>query len=341
MLPRIAADYRALLWIGMAITLVSIPYLSYSWLVFYLFPLNIYFAIAAGVIAHNHNHCPVFKSWRMNRLFSHVLTFFYGYPTFVWVAVHNGNHHKHVNRAGDASITWRYNNDHTAWTAWTFFFVSAYHQGVPIKAFIQKAKTKNPKLYRRIVAQYVIWLGTWAAVWLTGVTLYGLRRGTVMWLLGVGLPSLMSLWVIMFFNYEQHVHTDPWSEHNHSRNFVGPIVNFLLFNNGYHGIHHEKPALHWSKLPAAHQQIADKIDPELCQTNVAWYFIRQFALAPFWPQYGSQQIGRAPFDTPDGGPLDLTADEVELGEAGSNTYMVTARPAAVPVRTNRETPVEA
>jgi beta-carotene hydroxylase len=322
MLPRNSADYRTLLWIGMAIGLLCVEYFTYSWLVFILFPLNIYFAISIGVIAHNHNHCPVFASWRLNRLLGYVLTFFYGYPTFVWVAVHNGNHHKHVNRAGDASITWRFTNEHTAWVAWSFFFFSAYHQGVPIKAFIRKAREKNPKLYRRILSQYVVWLGAWLAIWLTGVSLHGLRRGTVMWLLSVGLPSLMSIWVIMFFNYEQHVHTDPWSRHNHSRNFVGPIVNFLLFNNGYHGVHHDKPALHWSKLPAEHAKVAHLIDPELCQPNVAWYCWKQFVLARFWPKYGTRQIGRAPFHPPDGQPVDLTTDDVELGEAGSNTDMV-------------------
>jgi hypothetical protein len=41
----------------------------------------------------------------------------------------------------------------------------------------------------------------------------------------------------MLFNYEQHVHTDPFSKHDHSRNFVSPTLNFLLFNNGFHAAH--------------------------------------------------------------------------------------------------------
>ncbi len=52
----------------------------------------------------------------------------------------------------------------------------------------------------------------------------------------------------MLFNYDQHVHTDPWSKHNHSRSWDGKLLNFLLFNNGYHLAHHENPATHWSKL---------------------------------------------------------------------------------------------
>jgi beta-carotene hydroxylase len=323
MQPKNIADYRTLLWLAMAIGLLVVEY-TYSHYVFYFFPINIYLAICAGVIAHNHNHCPMFVSRRANGVLGHVLTFFYGYPTFVWVPTHNLNHHKHVNRAGDATITWRNTDNHTAWVAWSYFFTSSYYQAAPIKIFLAKAQAKNPKLYSRILWQYRVWLGIWLTVWLTGVALHGLRRGTVLWLLSIGLPALCSVWVIMFFNYEQHVHTDPWSTHNHSRNFVGPILNFMLFNNGFHTVHHEQPGLHWSKIPQAHAKIADKIDPALCQRNLLKYMFRQFVLAPLWPAHGTQQVGRAPFDPPDGQPLVLESDDVELGEAGTNTEMVGA-----------------
>lgn len=36
---------------------------------------------------------------------------------------------------------------------------------------------------------------------------------------------------------------------NGARNFVGPVINYLTFNNGYHTIHHMYPTMHWSRLP--------------------------------------------------------------------------------------------
>ena len=42
----------------------------------------------------------------------------------------------------------------------------------------------------------------------------------------------------MLFNYDQHAHANPFSEYDHSRSFTSPILNFLLFNNGYHFVHH-------------------------------------------------------------------------------------------------------
>ena len=70
----------------------------------YLVFVSCYFAMTCGIIAHNHNHCPVFASRRMNNVLGHALSIFYGYPTFVWLPTHNLNHHAHVNRAGDATI---------------------------------------------------------------------------------------------------------------------------------------------------------------------------------------------------------------------------------------------
>jgi beta-carotene hydroxylase len=323
MLPKNVADYRTLIWIALAVTLVGVQYANSQLLwVFLLAIPNAYFALCCGVIAHNHNHCPIFAAKRMNDGLGHVLSLFYGYPTFAWIPTHNLNHHKHVNRAGDATITWRFSERHNLFVAITYFFVSAYFQAMPVKVFIAKARRLNRRLYRRIQLQYTVWIGVWLALLLLALYLHGWPRGLLVWGCSVGLPSLFSVWVIMLFNYEQHVHTDPWSEHNHSRNFTGRLLNFLLFNNGYHAIHHEHPGLHWSRLPAAHARIADRIHPELNQPSMLWFFVKQFVLAPLWPQWGTQQIGRAPFDPPSGQVASLDADDVPLGEAGTNARMV-------------------
>ena len=112
------------------------------------------------------------------------------------------------------------------------------------------------------------------------------------------LPALFALWTIMFFNYIQHVHTDPWSEHNHSRSWISPLLNFLLFNNGYHSAHHEMAGAHWSTLPELHARLAPDIDPRLNEQSFWWFCLRNYLLAPLFPSLGTHQIGRAPFDVP-------------------------------------------
>ena len=108
---RNPADYRTVLWVGLAILLVAMQYARSDWVI-YLSPISCYLAIACGVIAHNHNHRPTFRSRRLNNFFGHILTVFYGYPTLMWIPTHNLNHHRFVNRPGDATITWRHTNKH-------------------------------------------------------------------------------------------------------------------------------------------------------------------------------------------------------------------------------------
>jgi fatty acid desaturase len=321
MRPRFAADYRTLLWVFFAAALVAIEFVRPE-LAKYLFWLNAYLALACGVIAHNHNHCPTFAGKRANQVFAIAISTFYGYPVFAWIPTHNLNHHKYVNRAGDATITWRFTNKHNLWVAATYFFVSSYYQGYPIREFIKKARETNRPLYARILTQYAFWIGSHVALLALALVLHGLTQGLLLYVLSLGIPAFFALWTIMLFNYEQHVHTDPWSRHDHSRSWDGKLVNFLLFNNGLHAAHHENPGTHWSKLPELHAELAPKIDPRLIEHNMWWYFARQYFVAPFFPKLGSVQVGRAGFEPPDGKLEVVTSAEVELGEAGTNASMV-------------------
>src|SRR5215831_3192434 len=315
---RYAADRRTLAW-ALAMPVVAlIPYFRPE-LAVWLCPLSCYLALSAGVIAHNHNHTPTFRGRGLNAAFGNWLSIFYGYPTFAWVPTHNLNHHKFVNKAGDATITWRHTNKHNALVAATYFFVSSWYQSEPIRDYIQKAKEKNPELYRTIVGQYVFFGTTHLALFALAIALHGWRVGFLVWSLMFLIPAVFALWTIMLFNYIQHVHTDPWSEHNHSRSFTSPLLNFLLFNNGLHSAHHEMAGAHWTALPGLHARLVKEIHPELLERSFWWFCLRNYLLALVVPQLGTRQIGRAPFDDPalSGAGAPLTA-EVEAFEAGVN-----------------------
>jgi fatty acid desaturase len=321
MLPRFAADYRTLLWTTILTPgFVALQFIRPE-LIPYLWWVSCYFALSCGVIAHNHNHCPTFSDKRANNVFGNWISIWYGYPTFAWIPTHNLNHHKLVNRAGDATITWRYTNRHNVLVAATYFFVSSYFQADPINAFKAKAKAKNPSLYRRIITQYVIWGGAHVVLCAVAIAMHGWKQGLYVWGMVCFVPAFFALWTIMLFNYEQHVHTDPWSDHNHSRSFYGKVLNFMLFNNGLHAAHHEHPGTHWSKLPELHAELAPKIDGQLMHYSMWFYFFRQYFLAMFVPSLGTKQVGRPGFEPPDGKAVDLTSADVDQAEAGTNAQM--------------------
>jgi fatty acid desaturase len=319
---RYAADRRTVLWAFVFFPVAGFaPYVEPR-LIPWILPLSLYMGFCAGCFSHNQNHCPMFKSRRMNTFYGAWLSIFYGYPTFGWIPTHNLNHHKFVNKAGDATITWRYSKKNTWLVASTYFFVSTYWQAAPLKEYMAKARVTNPALIRAVAWQWAALVGAQLSFLAIGWATHGWRLGTVVWIFGFAIPAAFAAWSMMFINYIQHVHCDPWSEHNHSRNFVSKLGNFLVFNNGYHAAHHESAGLHWSKLPEAHAKIAHLIDPELNQASIFGFCLKAYLLGAFSEKFRTKQVGRAAYDPPGGEELKIETDSVSAVEAGVNASMV-------------------
>ncbi len=289
-LLRHRADLRTLLWAFVLFPAICLaPYVAPR-LAPWLLPLSLYCGFCAGVFSHNHNHCPTFVRRGANVFYSAWISVFYGYPTFAWIPTHNLNHHKYVNREGDATITWRYCKKNTWLVASTFFFVSASFQQPLIREFVRRAKATKPRLYREIVLQRLIVGGGHAALFALAVGLHGWHTGSLAYLGGFGASAAMGLWGLIFINYIQHVHCDPWSDYDHSRNFVSKLGNWLVFNNGYHTAHHENAGIHWSRLAEAHARIAHRIDPELNQKSILGYCLKAYLLGAFDERFRTRPI---------------------------------------------------
>src|SRR5262245_11185869 len=86
---RNRADVRTLIWAF--VLFPSVAFAQYVWpsLAGWLLPLGLYVGFCSGVFSHNHNHCPTFKSRRLNVWYAAYISAFYGYPTFAWIPTHN------------------------------------------------------------------------------------------------------------------------------------------------------------------------------------------------------------------------------------------------------------
>lgn len=239
---------------------------TYTW---YLF-----MSVAVAVITHNHNHLPIWRSKILNILTDWWLTVFYGFPIFAWIPTHNKNHHRFNNREGDDSITYRISEKNNFLTLISYPAISGYYQQHAIFGYLKELKANNKGKYWLCISQYVVLIG-----WIAGALLVDWQKA----LLFVVIPQQVSLFSVLIFNYVQHVHADEASEWNHSRNQTG-FLNFLLFNNGYHTIHHHKAGLHWKKTAEAHQEIEHHIDPTLLERSFWWYMIRSYILSIFIPK---------------------------------------------------------
>jgi len=254
-------------------------------------PIGLYLGYCASLFAHSHNHCPTFKSRSANDWFSAWLSFFYGYPAFAWIPAHNQNHHKYVNRSGDAAITWRITHKNTFWMACANFFVSSHWQGNVVKKYLHKVRHGAPAAFRQILVQFVVVFGGHASMLYLALALYGVGRGLTVYAAAFAIPAFFALWSIAYTNYVQHVDCDPYSRHNHSRNFLSPLNNFLTFNNGFHTVHHEIPGAHWSDCPALHAKICHEIDGRLIERSILHYSIKAYLL-----RRAPGQVGRTAYD---------------------------------------------
>jgi fatty acid desaturase len=273
-LLRYSADRRTLAYMIVTTVLLVVQWLLPSWNVF-LYVLCLFMAVSVSVIAHNHNHLPIWRFRWMNILTDYWITLFYGFPAFAWIPTHNSNHHKFNNRAGDYTITYRFSEANNFFTLVSYPSISGYFQQRPIREYLKMLRrTRSSKFWLALSQYAVLALAYAVALWLDW-------RNAVLFLI---IPHQVSLFAVLIFNYVQHVHADEESSYNHSRNFTG-LLNAMLFNNGYHTIHHEHPGIHWSETPAAQKAIEGRIDPSLVERSFWWYLVRVYLLGPIVPRF--------------------------------------------------------
>lgn len=245
-----------------------------------LFLLQLVMAATVFVIAHNHNHLPTWKSPLLNRLTGYWITFFYGFPNFVWLPTHNLNHHKYNNTAGDDTITYRYSEKNNLVTLLTYPSISGYFQQRPIYKFLFGLRTTKPVEFWYCLSQYFVLAA------LLAMTFYLNWKKTLLLII---IPQQFCTFSVLILNYLQHVHADEESRYNHSRNFTGKL-NKLLLNNGFHTAHHETMGLHWSKLSEAHAKIEMHIDDRLKEKSLFWFLFRVYILGLFMPRFRTRSM---------------------------------------------------
>jgi fatty acid desaturase len=280
MLHRFREDTRALVWAFVLFPLPPTLALLNPDLALWLLPVALYLAFCSGVLAHNHNHCPVFHDRRANLAYAGWLSIFYGFPTFAWVPTHNQNHHRYLNGEGDATRTTRHSRSNSLLAAVTYPLRSSAWQFQVISRYLTQSKARRRKRLLRMAAESALLISAQAGFLCLAMLLHGATTGVFVYAVAAGIPAAFAPWSVMFINYVQHVDCDPASIDDHSRNFVSVWANYLTFDNGYHTVHHEHPGVHWSRYRALHQARASKIDPALNQNSIFEYCAKTYLVAP-------------------------------------------------------------
>lgn len=303
-------DWRTLFFMALATGLLVANWTSpeFRWSTFLLACLV---AISISTLVHNHVHLPTYKSRGLNILHDYWLTVFYGYPVFAWVSTHVQNHHVYNNRSGDFAPSYVFSERNNLLTLLAYPPISGGIQQKVNGAYLRKLFGTHPKRARYYTSQFAVLFA-----WLGAAFALDPKKA----LLFVLVPQQVALNVVLIFNYLQHIHCDEESPWNHSRNVVGPIANFLLFNNGFHTAHHRKPRIHWADLPREHAQIADRIHPRLKESNMLWFLVRAYVVSIFLPSARTfdmrgERLAAAPTRGPS--PPQATEPLAQISAAGA------------------------
>lgn len=270
---REKADRRTLAFVVVFFSLLITGYATeLTWVT--AIPLTValsLFSFFCAVATHNTVHAPIFHGKAANRAFQVALTLCYGHPVSAYVPGHNLSHHRYTQTARDLMRT---SKMRFRWNLLNQLLFSTVVGPAIFKAnadYVRAMRKQRPAWFRQFMLETVVYVAFLALL---------LALDWQKFLLFVLIPHQYAAFGIMGINFVQHDGCDATSPYNHSRNFTGKLVNWFTFNNGYHGIHHMHPSLHWSKLPEAHaRELRPHLHPALDRTALLPYLFEAYV----WP----------------------------------------------------------
>lgn len=204
---------------------------------------------------HHHQHTRTFHSKSMNRLLEFFYSLHTGVTTNLWLLHHVlGHHHNYLDQTIDESRWKRKSGEKMGEWEYSFMVaITAYYRGY-------RMGRQHPKAQLEFILYTAFTFGIVALlVWYKPVA------AILLFVLPMATGLLLTSWA----TYDHHAGLDTDNEFAASYSNVGRLYNLLTGNLGYHTAHHYKQGVHWSKLPQLHEQIKNRIPPELIKGAAA------------------------------------------------------------------------
>ncbi len=211
--------------------------------------------IPKGLIApwnHHHQHVMTFKSPVLNRLLELSYGLHTGMTTHLWVLHHVLGHHVNFLDQTKDQSRWRRDNGKKMGVVEYSLVVAATSY---YRAFL--VGKRYPKQQRVFLTFSALTFGLVIAL-----TIYRPIPALFVFIL----PMISTLIYTSWVTYDHHAGLDSKNHFAASYNIMNQWFNYLTGNLGYHTAHHYKQGLHWSKLPALHDEIVHQI-PEECMVK--------------------------------------------------------------------------
>jgi len=193
------------------------------------------------LMLHATSHRPPFKrehAW-MNGLLPWGLGPLFGHSPNSFFVHHIGMHHPENNLQDDLSSTMAYRRD--KFSHWLHYWARFFFVG-----YIHLFRYLRHRGRTRFARQFVVGELSWLAFLVVMMWLDPVATSVVF--LG---PFLLIRFFMMTGNWSQHAFVDVDDGGNAYRNstcLVNVRYNHICYNDGYHIVHHLKPALHYTEM---------------------------------------------------------------------------------------------
>lgn len=223
---------------------------GYWWLAYipYFYISQMYFKGRFGLMLHCISHRKLFRkeyNWLNNWIIWIVCPFF-GHTPETYFVHHMAMHHVENNMPGDASSTLAYKRDSLrGFLSYLARFLFLGFRDTFMYLFNRKWK----KLYMRLTYGEI-------SFYLFCVGMCFVNLQATLWIFII--PFVFARVVMMIGNWSQHAFVDPHDPEDNAINCINTKYNKTCWNDGYHTVHHHRPFLHYTELPAEFLKNKDK-----------------------------------------------------------------------------------
>jgi fatty acid desaturase len=244
------------------------------------------YSITIGVL-HMHAHRPLFVGAGANR----VLDVLCCVPSWLSAAemrtVHVVNHHRFDDGPGDVTSTMTYERGLRA--LWYWLRYAYIVRRATVRSLFAEGVSVQRRLRRRT---FVIDLSLVLTAMSVLTVAFPMRMLVFYWV-----PFLLTHLTSGYFAWLTHAPARAFEGGSASINTVGNVLNFFIFNQGYHSVHHRYPGIHWTEIPDKLDYMLE-IEPEVIvpywvTLHSAWRIVApdRFRNAPFGTRWQAR-LGR-------------------------------------------------
>lgn len=258
--PRDLPFINLLTWIHILVLPAAIvlytPLLQgwYWWLLYipYFYVSQLYFKGRFGLMLHCISHRKLFKKPYMG-LYNWVVWAicpFFGHTPETYFVHHMAMHHVENNMEDDASSTLPYQRD--SFRSFMLYYINFFFLGFR-DTFMYLFTRKRKKLYMRLTYGEMSFF-----LFCIGMSFVNFKATLFIFII----PFVFARFVMMLGNWAQHAFIDLKDPEHNTINCINTKYNQTCWNDGYHAVHHLRPALHYTDIPGEFIKNVDRFAQE-------------------------------------------------------------------------------